>query len=133
MEQDPRDRMPPREAQKTVRLSMGSDPSQAPHPERPARPATRMLPNVPAQQVVQREREKQQRGAATMPRIQAAQGADVAPERKGSLVLPVLIGAVLLVAIIVLSIAIVVAWNDPGKTVSPQAPKASAAPLPSGN
>lgn len=110
---------------------MGSDPAHTPVPQRAARPATRMLPNVPAEQVVQREREKRQRGAPTIPRLQAAQGVDAPAQAKGSLVLPVLIGAVLLVAIVVLSAAIVVAWNDPGKNAKPPAPKA--APLPSGN
>lgn len=92
-----------------------------------------MLPNVPTEQVVQREREKRQRGAATIPRLHVAQGVDAPTQRKGSLVLPVLIGAVLLVAIVVLSVAIVVAWNDPGKNAKPVAPKASTAPAPSGN
>jgi hypothetical protein len=81
-----------------------------------------MLPNVPTEQVVQREREKRQRGAATIPRLQATQGVDLPTQRKGSLVLQVLIGAVLLVAIVVLSVAIVVAWNDPGKNAKPPVP-----------
>lgn len=110
---------------------MGSDPAHTPLPERAARPATRMLPNVPAEQVVQREREKRQRGAATIPRLQAAHDVDQTAQGKSSLVLQVLIGAVLLVAIVVLSVAVVVAWNDPGKNAKPAAPKASAAPAPS--
>ncbi len=91
-----------------------------------------MLPNVPAEQVVQRVREKHQRGAPTVPRLQAAQGFDAPKQSKGSLALQVLIGAVLLVAIVVLSVAVVVAWNDPGKNAKPPASNATGAPLPSG-